>query len=68
MTELKEVECSLCHKPTTEYCSTLACRDCHVSVSFEACVNRTTPMDLAWKAQKEAALRANGIDPKDLVS
>lgn len=51
------VECSLCGKSVKEedVCSTLACRDCHNSVTFEACVNRTTSEELAWKARKKQA-------------
>lgn len=52
------VQCSLCGKtvPESEVCGTLACRACHVSVTFEDCVNRTTPEELAWEARKRAAL------------
>ena len=49
------VECSLCSKPTSEYCSTLACRACHVSITFEDCVGGTTPEEAAWEAAKKAA-------------
>jgi hypothetical protein len=48
--------CSLCGKPTAEkdMCSTMACRDCHKSLSFEECV------DGSWtKAQRHAA----GMEP-----
>lgn len=36
--ENPQENCSLCGKPTTEYCSTLACRDCHVAESLESCI------------------------------
>ena len=32
------VKCSICGKPTAEYCSTLTCRACHKSESLEDCV------------------------------
>lgn len=48
------VNCSICGKEVSEYCSTLTCRACHVSITFEDCVNRTTPEELAWKARKAA--------------
>lgn len=49
------VECSLCSKmvPISETCSTLACRACHISVTFEDCINHTTPDELAWEAKKK---------------
>lgn len=57
----EEVTCSICGKRTTEYCSTEACRACHKSITFEDCVNRTTPEELAWNARKFADLnRAEG--------
>jgi len=36
--EQDPVKCSLCGKTTTHYCSTLACPDCHKSISFEDCI------------------------------
>ena len=38
--ELDLVECSICsaHVPSTETCSTLACRACHKSLSLEECI------------------------------
>ena len=32
------VECSLCGKTTAQYCSTLACPECHKSITFEDCI------------------------------
>lgn len=57
MTE-KKVQCSICGKMVleSETCSTLACRACHVSITFEDCVNRTTPEELQWEARKRAVL------------
>lgn len=34
----EEVACSLCGKPTREYCSTMACRACHKTESLEDCL------------------------------
>jgi len=39
----------MCGKETDELCSGLVCRDCHVSVSWDDCVNRTFDADLALK-------------------
>lgn len=60
--DIKMVKCSLCCQevPESETCSTLACRACHVSISFEDCVNKTTPEEVAWEAQKKAALSSQG--------
>lgn len=33
-----KVNCSLCGKETTEFCSTLACRECHKTESLEDCL------------------------------
>lgn len=50
-----KVECYICEKMVDEadVCSTDACRDCHVSITFEDCVNRTTPDDLKWRTNDE---------------
>lgn len=53
-----EVNCSLCGKPTTEYCSTLACRECHKTESLEDC--------LANK-QVNAVRSRSGLPPIDGV-
>lgn len=57
MTTEPTIECSICHKivPESETCSGMACRACHVSITFEDCVNHTTPEELAWEARKRAA-------------
>lgn len=59
MKEDELVECSLCGKtvPASETCSTLACRACHVSITFEDCVNHTTPEELAWEARKRGFVK-----------
>lgn len=56
--DTKTIQCSLCGKTVleSETCSTQACRACHVSITFEDCVNRTTPDELAWEARKREAL------------
>lgn len=59
------VTCSLCGRPTTEYCSTLACRACHKSITFEDCVNGTTPEEVAWNKRKAAELAK--LDPGKAV-
>lgn len=56
------VECSMCKKMTEEYCSGLTCRACHVSITFEDCVNGTDPETLAWKKQKAEALKKAGVE------
>lgn len=37
--DLPPVNCPLCGKRTTEYCSTLACRACHKSLTLEKCLD-----------------------------
>lgn len=40
-------KCTMCGKETDELCSGLVCRSCHVSVSWDDCVNRTFDAALA---------------------
>lgn len=47
-----QVKCSICGKLALEYCSALTCRACHISISFEDCLNKTTPEEKAWEALK----------------
>jgi len=46
---MKMNKCLLCGKETDELCSGLACRDCHISVSWEDCVNNTFDADIALR-------------------
>lgn len=39
------VDCSLCGKPTREYCSTLACGDCHKSLTLDDCLAGSAEAD-----------------------
>ena len=56
--KIETVECELCGEtvPESDVCNDLACRACHVSVTFEDCCNGTTPDELAWEAKKKAML------------
>lgn len=51
------MNCAICDKDVTEVCGGGVCRACHVSITFEDCINGTTPEELAWKARKAAAAR-----------
>lgn len=58
MIEESVIQCSLCNAMVleSETCSQMACRACHISITFDDCINNTTPDELTLeKFKKEAA-------------
>lgn len=44
-----KMKCNICGKETDELCHDLVCRECHISVSWEDCVNRTFDAEIALR-------------------
>ena len=59
-------KCVMCDKETDELCSGLVCRDCHVSVSWDDCVNRTFDADLALKGGMSLEMAKDWFPNADL--